>query len=149
MKGDESRLCRKVIESQKKRNIKGWYSEVEDELKNIGIDPEKVERYGKGEWKREVKEKLKKKIERKCKVQEGKMKKLRFIGRQRYERQEYIKKGKGKSIMEMIRTKLDMWNIGKSLGGEKECTFCKEEEETLEHISKMQRTQKYNKLERH
>ena len=34
----------------------------------------------------------------------------------------------------MMRTKLNMWDLGRSLGKDKWCTFCKIEEETIEHI---------------
>ena len=73
-------------------------------------------------------------MSRHCRKTE-KMKKLRHVKHQSFERQEYVK-GRGmKEVSEILRTKLNMWNMGRDLGGNEEaCRFCKDREETIEHL---------------
>ena len=37
MTGDENRMCKRIIESQRKNEIEGWYTEVEEDAKKRGI----------------------------------------------------------------------------------------------------------------
>ena len=85
-----------------------------------------------------IKTQILKDVESRCRDQESVMKKLRFLKNQEFKRQEYTKRNNIERVTEMMGTKLDMWNIGKSLGKGDICKFCNQEKETIEHITKCQ-----------
>ena len=71
------------------------------------------------------------------------MKKLRHQKQQTFKKQEYIKQNTITQVTELIKTKLEMWNIGNNLGeGERKCFGCKECEEITEHICSCKEVQK-------
>ena len=124
------RLCKQVIENQKKMKYKNcWYSEIEEDAEKYQIDLDGVTRIKKSEWKKTVKGQIRKHIERQSREQEEKSTKLRHQKLQKYVRQ--IKVGI-KTAGEIITTRLEMWDIGRNLGRERYCLCGRKE--TTEHI---------------
>ena len=94
LSSSDERLCKKVIKEQRTRGWKdSWYGELVEEGKDCGIDVEEVECCRKSEWKKEVKCKLRRKVESELEDQKRKMSKLEKQIGQKYERQQrnYLK----------------------------------------------------------
>ncbi len=61
------------------------------------------------------------------------MRKLRHQEGQKFMRQKYITEYGAAEISEMIKTKLEMWDLRRNMEKGRKC-MCNEEEETIEHI---------------
>ena len=84
------------------------------------------------EQKRIVKRKLRDTIEKQSIEKEEKNTKLRHQRHKKYERQKYLGEVGIKTAREIIKTKLEMWNVGSNFGMEMEC-WCGEKE-LSEHV---------------
>ena len=66
------------------------------------------------------------------------MKKMRFIQSGNFQRQEYVKKMSGFACLETMKTRLNMvkvyGNYKSDLSLERLCPYCKEEDDTTEHM---------------
>ena len=138
MNATTERLCTKVVKEQKRMKYeKCWYSELEEDAKTYGVDLEQVEEKKKSEWKKMVKERINGEVERKTKESEIAGKKQRHQKGNKFERQEYLKEVGIRKASEMIRTRLEMWDIGRNMGKDWKCKCG--EDETIEHIMTCQR----------
>ena len=99
-----------------------------------------MENYKKSEWKKLVKENIQRKVEE-SKEKINEVKKLKRQKQQRFERQNYVKEKKLSEATEIMKTKLEMWDIGKSIGSDRECMGC-EEQEDIEHVIECQQVKR-------
>ena len=126
-------LCRKVIENQKTiGNKQYWYSEIKDDAEKYNVDINEATNMKKYDWKRIVKRKLKEAIEKQSIEKEGNNTKLRHHRHKKYERQKYLEEVGIKTAREIIKTKLEMWDVGSNFGIERKC--CCGEKESSEHV---------------
>ena len=87
----------------------------------------------KSDWKKMIKIQLKKDIEKQTMKIEKTSSKMRHQKNQKYERQKYLGETGMKNAKEIVRTKLEMWDLGKNLGNDRKC-ICGDNEEIIEHI---------------
>ena len=129
-----NRLSKQVIEEQIRTKVEnGWYKEVERDGEEIEIDVTKVKEYTKEQWKNMIKEKINKMMEKESKEKRQKMKKLAGQRQQKHERQMYTIGRSRKEVTNLLKTKIQMWDIGGNLGAKRKCYAC-EMEETENHI---------------
>ena len=122
------------MEEQKRMAYKGcWYSELEQEAKKHMIDLGKVKTLKKSQWKKTTKDKIQEFVEKESKEKVQNMRKLRHQEGQKFTRQKYLAECGIAEASEIMKTKLEMWDLGKNIGNERKC-ICEEEEETTEHI---------------
>ena len=76
------------------------------------IQLQEVEDKSKVEWKKMVKQKIKRKMEKIIEEKEEHMTKLRHQKKQRFERQKYLEEVGSKDASRMIRTRLEINDIG-------------------------------------
>ena len=76
--------------------------------------------------------KLRETIEKQSIEKEGKNSRLRHQRHQKYERQKYLGEVGIKTSREIIKTKLEVWEVGRNFDMEKEC-WCGEREPS-EHV---------------
>ena len=133
LKSNKNRLGRRVIESQKEENW-GWYQETERIARSMGIEGllEKLKTLKKSAWKKEIKEKIRQKMEREAEEIGKEMKKMRHQRGQRYERKKYLNEMGSRESSETIRRRLEMLDIGNNFGKKRVCR-CGEKEGT-EHL---------------
>ena len=133
---EEDRLCKKVIKTQKEYNMEGsWYMELEKTSQGYNIGLKEAETKKKSEWKKTVKRKIKDSIIRQSIEKVKEMKKLRHQKEQIFETQQYIVNTTISKVRDLIRTKLEMLDIGNNIGGgEKKCFGCNNYEERTEHL---------------
>ena len=121
MTTQNGRLCKKVIQNQKTMGYKQcWYSEIKDDADKYNVDIDESTNMTKYEWKREVKRKLEETIEKQSIEKEGINTKLRHQRHQKYERQKYLGEVGIKTAREVIKTKLEMWEVGSNFGTERD-----------------------------
>ena len=133
---DKGRFARRIIMNQKEYMIQNtWYSELLLASNKYSINLTGAETKKKSEWKREVKEKIKKSIEELSNNKVMQMTKLRHQRMQKLERQQYLNETTISRVSDLLRTKLEMMDIGKNLKSNgRKCFACKVEEERTEHI---------------
>ena len=131
VQSDKERLGKKIVESQKKDKEESWYSETEV-CKGYEIEIEKAELVKKKDWKRMVKEGIKKKIEKEMTIKEQEMRKMRHQVGDKFERKLYVKEMGVGEVAEIMRTRLELWDIGNNQGKNRKCVC--DEKETVEHI---------------
>ena len=61
------------------------------------------------------------------------MRKLQHQEGRKFTRQKYFAECEIAEVSEIMKTKLEMWDLGKNIGNERKC-ICEEEGETTEHI---------------
>lgn len=133
---NEERLARKIVEDQKRNGDEnGWYGEVKEIAKEYQIKVERAKEMKKMEWKKHVKEKIWIRIQEQSREKEINLKKLRHQKKQKFERQEYLKETGITEVKGILRTRLEMHDIGNNMGKARMCMFCRNEKETWEHIS--------------
>ena len=110
------------------------YSEVRKGALEYGIDVEMVDRMSKKKWKNMVKMKIEKKMEEIGREKIRGMKKLKGMEGQKWGRQEYINGMEVRKVSEVMKTKMEMWDIGSWMGGKRNCLGCGGESEEMEHI---------------
>ena len=93
-----------------------WWSEIKEDSERYGIELDRVETIERKEWKKEVKIKIGQSIENATGKREEEMRKLRHQKGERYERKKYVTEVGRTTAAELIRTRLEMWSIGRNLG---------------------------------
>ena len=87
-----------------------------------------------------VKEKITKKIEEVWKQKKETMKKLRHQSGNKFETKEYLTESNVNDASEILRSRLELWDIGNNHGKQRKCVC--NEEETSEHITSCQEVKK-------
>mgnify|MGYP001797859131 CR=1 FL=1 len=135
LESGEDRVAKQVVMEQKKLEMEGcWYSEVRKGALEYGIDVEMVDRMSKKKWKNMVKMKIEKKMEEIGREKIRGMKKLKGMEGQKWGRQKYINGMEVRKVSEVMKTKMEMWDIGSWMGGKRKCLGCGGESEEMEHI---------------
>lgn len=133
---NEERLARKIVEEQKRKDDQsGWYGEINNLAKEYKINIESANKMKKQEWKKHVKEKIWIRIQEQSREKERGMTKLRHQKNQKFERQNYLKETGITEVKGIMRTRLEMHDIGNNMGKERNCIFCRKEKETWKHIT--------------
>ena len=137
----DKRLGKEIIKAMKESEQEwGWYHETKRMARDYGISVEEVENEKKSEWKKKIKAAIKRKLESKSEKKEQEMKKLRHQKDQKYERKEYLKSTSVNKSSKILRTRLEMMDIGNNHGKQRKC-ICGENEST-EHIIECENTRK-------
>ena len=142
---DDERTAKQVINEQKNNNEKEcWYSEVKELMCCLEIEKDPVG-VMKPEWKRIVKEAIKKKVYEEAEEKKKSMKKLRFVGE--HGRKSYLDEMDGDEIREVMKIKLNMiMTIGGNIGREQKCMICQTINETTEHVLQCTDTSNEDKM---
>ena len=127
---DDERLGKKVIVAQEEDGCPGWASETKGLARRIGIGTETAKEKAKSTWRKEVKEKIEKELERQFRGKESK--KLRHMDGQKFKRKEYLREMRVKEASRTMKRRTEMIDMGNNLGGKRKCE-CGEKEE-VEHI---------------
>ena len=107
----EERVIRKILNVQKEEvRDTTWYADVRRTIKKYGIKKE-VGRVMKSEWKKEVKEKIGKKVEEEIRECCRKMRKTRTIQEDTYIMKEYLKETSMNDATDILRTRLHMTRL--------------------------------------
>ena len=91
----------------------------------------------KSTWKREVKTKIKEKIQQRLTDDLKEKSQARTIQKGKWQMKEYIKKGNTDDIKDILKIKLPMWDVKKNYPkNDTNTTFsiCRKEEHTTEHV---------------
>ena len=91
----------------------------------------------KSTWKREVKTKIKEKIQQRLTDDLKEKSKARTIQKGKWQMKEYIKKGNTDDIKDILKIKLHMWDVKKNYpknDTDTTCPICRKEEDTTEHV---------------
>ena len=130
----DDRLCKKVVEEQKRMAYENcWYSELERVAKKLMINLEDVNTLKKSQWKKTIKDKIQEFVEKESEEKIQSMRKLRHQKGQKFTRQKYLTEYGIAEASEIMKTKLEMWDLGKNMGNARKC-ICEVEEETTEHV---------------
>ena len=138
---NDSRLAKQLLLNQANSVLPNcWYTEIETIAKEYGIDIriETTSNKIKSKWKKEVKEKIHKRIEEIVRDETANKTKLRLIKYDKYERKEYLNTCSIKDVTKIMRYRLNMTKIKANYKGKYNdltCDACKEEQETTEHIT--------------
>jgi hypothetical protein len=135
---DDERIAKKVLSEQIKKEVSHcWYSELEviaDECE-IDISIKNITTKTKAEWKKIVKIKCNKMMEKVMVINKGT--KLRFTKKE-WIKHEYINEIDGHNVIEILKMKMNMievkTNYKGKYGKEVKCPICEEEEDTTEHL---------------
>ena len=131
------RTTRKIIIEQRENGTgNGFYWEVKQQGIEIGVDIETAEGRKKSQWKKEIKTGIDEWMDKQLEGKKVTMKKLRHVqGKFSRNVEGYIEKMAVKDVARVMRTRLEMWDIGKNLGGiDRICKGCCIEEEETEHV---------------
>ena len=132
--GDD-RLGKRIVNEQEERGTCGtWFEEMKKEAGSHGIKVSKEEvQKIKSKWKKDIKSKIEKSLKERAKKEITWKKKMRFM--ESHGRKEYLNKSGTEEASLLLRVKLNMIKAKGNYGGsDKVCRFCKEEEETTEHL---------------
>ena len=129
----KDRLAKRILESQMKREHQedSWYNrtiEIADKLK-LSLE---VKGMKKSEWKKKIKSATTKAIQDEAEKEIKTKKKLRFV--RSFEEKEYIRGHSFEDINLLLRVRLNMIKAKGNYGDKGVCRFCREEEETTEHL---------------
>ena len=139
LKSNDRRLVKRIILEQREEEEEGTiYKTVKDILGKYDIDIEEIANMEKRKLKKIVKNRINKGMENMIKKVAGKMKKLRFIDAETFERKRYIQELDGFECIQAVKTKLNMLrvygNYKSDTKMERLCPYCRKEEDTTEHI---------------
>ena len=143
MDSEEGRTARKIIEEQEEEDKEyGFYREISDEGKRIGVNIREGRTKTKAQWKKDIKNRIDEWMDREWLMKRTEMKKLRHVtGKFERKSKGYIERMGVKDVARIMRTRLEMWDIGRNLGGqERKCKGCNKETEKTEHIIKCKET---------
>lgn len=104
---------------------------------NLKIKLEEAEGMRKAEWKRKVKERIQEEIQRRAETEMESKTKMRTICKDKWERKAYINNCDSDIIKDIIKIRLNMWELLKNYPREAvdtTCPLCKEKEDTTEHV---------------
>ena len=138
---DEERLAKKIIENQRETQIEQcWYSETIKICKLYEIEYENVDKVTKMQWKKIVKERITNHIKEVWNKKKEDMRKLRHQSGTEFGKKEYLLEINIDDASEIMRSRLELWDIGNNHGKKRKCVC--EEEETSEHITSCQEVKK-------
>ena len=112
------------------------YERAKEIGESIGMNIDQAEKMKKSTWKREVKTKIKEKIQQRL-IDDLKEKcKAITIQKHKWQMKEYIKEGNTDDIKDILNIRLHMWDIKSNYpknDTDTICPICRKEEDTTEH----------------
>lgn len=133
---EEDRQARRILEEQEKEGKEyGFYHECQKICDKIAVEIREVREMKKESWKKRVKQGIEMEIRAKHKVNRVQKKKLRHGGESKrtWQAAKYLRETGVSKAAEIMRTRTEMWDIGRNQGKDRKCKGCKTEEST-EHI---------------
>ena len=122
---DEKRVIKKILEIQKKEVRKTtWYASIKEMLRVYNIE-KTAEEVQKSEWKKEVKEKIGKEVEKSIRKECQNLRKTRSIRDDPYEMKQYLQETSLTEATEILKTRLHMTKLTCNYGIKAElCPLC-------------------------
>ena len=138
MNSEDDRLVKKMIEEQERENESGtWYGDLSNLLSELDLDPAQVKEMAKSTLKKQVKERIKVRMEGLIAENKGATK-MRFIDNGPLQMKEYISNGGGTDAIQTLKTRLNMQRVFANFKGDLElprlCPYCKLVDDTTEHL---------------
>ena len=147
---DEKRIARTILIQQSQLKTSNYYNDIKDTAEKLGvtISIEELQETKKSAWKHKLKEKIHKQILLDIKNEVRTKTKMRFVSKQTFEAEEYIRKLSMKEVATIMKLKLNMVETKANFprGDDRICIMCKETDETTEHLFKCP---KYQQLTGH
>ena len=139
LNSDESRMVKRVVEEQEREGEEGtWFASVNKCLKQLKMDTNMVKTSSKSVLKKTVKKQIAERMTSIMKEAKDRYKKMRFLNCDVFELKEYVKWGRGKDVLDALKTRLNMQEIYANYKGNymlsRMCPYCQEEEDTTEHL---------------
>ncbi len=141
--GDERIIKKMVIKQQHLQthdnDDETWYGELSNRVRPMDIDtsPHLVKKKKKSEWKKEIKQKLHKVIEKEFTTETQQKTKLRFQRGKSFKKEEYIEQCDAETCRKIMCLRLNMVQCKsnfKNANEDTSCVVCKANEETTEHL---------------
>ena len=132
---DDKRVTKKLIQVQKEEGRRTtWYSGIESEIHKYGIELN-AETTLKSSWKKHVKQKINKEMERNIRSRCGEMSKGRTVKNDDYQKKDYLSKVSLEEAKKIMRVRMHMCKLPGNYkeGGDGLCLLCKEEKGSTEH----------------
>ena len=120
-------------------------SEVQQIAQEIGVKLKNMENMSKSKWKKQVKEKIRKPIERRTNQEITNKTKPRTIIEDKWERKKYLQED-SETIKDVIKIRLHMWQVSynyKRDNTDIKHPLCKKLEDTTEHVLECEKDKKF------
>ena len=152
MNSNDGRLLKRIILEQSKQVYANWYNSVKTLCESYGIDIsyENLLNHSKKKWKTYVKKIINGKVTEYLQQLCNRMKKLRHVVNDKYERKSYLVKGGKDQVRTMLMVRLNMVDVKsnyKNGNNDLVCPLCRVEEDTTEHIFECKETKMIRELE--
>ena len=139
LNSDEGRLVKRVVAEQEREGEEGtWFASVSKCLQQLKMDTSMVKNSSKSELKKMVKKQIAERMTSIMKEAKNRSRKMRFLNCEVFELKEYVKWGRGKDVLDTLKTRLNMQEIYANYKGNymlsRMCPYCHEEEDTTEHL---------------
>ena len=140
---DEKRIARTILIQQSQVRTSNYYNDIKKIAENLEIelDIADLQETKKSKWKQLLKDKIHKQVLHDIKEEVRTKTKMRFVSKQKFEAEEYIKKLTMKETATIMRLKLNMVETKANFptGDDRRCIMCGEDDETTEHLFKCTR----------
>lgn len=140
---DERRLAKRIVEEQQAEedlaDIEGsFYGTIAGMANVVGVSVEELRTLPKNHLKKLIKTKLNERMTRVVACALPKMKKMRFLQSENFQRKKYVVDLKGYDSIKALRMKLNMVPVYGNYHGDinmrRLCPYCEEEDDTSEHL---------------
>ena len=129
MNSDHKRVARKILAKQTKSNQKNtMISKVKQIAQEMGVKIKYVENMSKSKWKKQVKEKIGKPIEKRTKQEMTNKTKARKIVQERWDRKTCLQECHSDTTRDVIKIKMHMWQVNCNYNRDNtdtKCPLCK------------------------
>ena len=133
---EDNRQAKRLLDEQEKteRNY-GFYNNCKKIAETMKINIQHAKEKKKEEWKKLMKAKINTLMNIDFKIRKVQSRKIRHLaqGEKEWKSAGYIDKLGVSRATEVLRTRLEMWDIGRNFGKERKCIGCGEDE-TTEHV---------------
>ena len=136
MNSEDSRQAKRILEEQEKRGEDfGFYGNCRKCAASMGVNVKAVKEKKKEDWKKMIKEKINIMMNVEFKLRKVQSTKLRHLTQndKGWGQADYLKELGISNATEVLKTRLEMRDIGRNFGKERVCKGCGEEE-TTEHL---------------
>ena len=140
MNSDERRLAKRIVVEQQVDGDteESFYATVVEMANVVGVSVEDLQNLPKNHLKKLIKNKLNERMRHVIACTQPKMKKMRFVQTENFDRQKYVINLKGKDSVQALRLRLNMIPIYGNYHGDIQmrrlCPHCEEEDDTTEHL---------------
>ena len=133
-----NRLATDIVLQQEKSNLPNTFYQRFSEIGRLHIRSDAIEGKRKSEWKKMCKERIQKSVRVKPQEQCNGTK-LRLVRNTKWGMKEYIRKGTGSLIQQVIKIRLNMTdkkknNFRNKYGENLNCPLCDVKDDTTEHV---------------